>query len=59
MLDDEQKRELLRTEFPQLGEEDILNMQRFLDDYCELILRIFDRVEREERPDFDRNAGIS
>ena len=59
MLDDEQKRELLRTEFPQMADEDILNMQRFLDDYCELILRIFDRVEREKSADFDRNPSIS
>lgn len=59
MLNDKQKRELLRAEFPQMAEDDILNMQRFLDDYCELILRIFDRVEREKRTDFDRNPSIS
>ena len=59
MLDDEQKRELLHTEFPQMSEEDTLNMQQFLDDYCELILRIFDRLECEKRADFDRTASIS
>lgn len=59
MLDEEQKRELLRSEFPQLGEDDIATMQTFLDDYCELILRIFDRLEREQGTDFDQESRVS
>jgi hypothetical protein len=59
MLDSDQKKKLLREHFPQLGEDKIENIETFLDEYCELILRIFDRLEREQGVDFDRDSRVS
>jgi hypothetical protein len=39
--------------FPDLPEEQLNEVRETLDDYCRLLLTIFDRLERERGSDFD------
>jgi hypothetical protein len=39
--------------FPDLSEEQLNEVRETLDDYCKLLLQIFERLERERRGDFD------
>jgi hypothetical protein len=56
MMDSDQKLTLLRSKFPGLPEEDLEEIKTFLDEYCELLLRIFHRLEQESGNDFDQRA---
>ena len=56
MMDSDQKLALLREKFPGLPDEDLEEIKNFLDEYCELLLRIFHRLEREAGSDFDQEA---
>lgn len=42
--------------FPNLAENELNEVREALDAYCELLLRIFERLERERRGDFDENS---
>jgi hypothetical protein len=59
MLDPAQKTKLLRKNFPKLSDQEIQNLHEFLDDYCELLLQVFDRFAREQQPTFDRESDAS
>lgn len=39
--------------FPGLPEDQLREVRETLDDYCGLLLTIFERLERERRGDFD------
>lgn len=39
--------------FPDLPEQQLNEVQETLDDYCGLLLQIFERLERERGGDFD------
>lgn len=39
--------------FPSLPQERREEMRDFLDDYCEIALQIFERLEREQREQID------
>jgi len=45
--------------FPDLSEEKRREVQEALDGYCEIVLRIYERMERERRQRFDDPAHPS
>jgi hypothetical protein len=59
MLISAQKTQLLHEHFPKLSEREIQNLHEFLDDYCDLLWRVFDRLEREKKPGFDPRLDAS
>ena len=59
MLNSDQKRELLRANFSTLSAVQIDGLEIFLDQYCELILTIQRRIEREKDSAFDHDSAVS
>jgi len=51
----ENKREAITVSelFPDLPESELNEVRETLDDYCKLLLTIFERLERERRQSFD------
>jgi hypothetical protein len=45
----------LRELFPNLTEQEFVEVRDLLHSYCEILLRIFTRLEQERRQDFDDN----
>lgn len=44
--------------FPSLPEEQRESVRNFLDRYCEIALRVFERIERDERQEIDRGTEL-
>jgi hypothetical protein len=42
--------------FPMLAENELNEAREALDAYCDLLLRIFERLERGRRADFDEDS---
>jgi len=59
MFNSAQKTQLLHENFPKLSDREIQNLHEFLDDYCDLLWRVFDRLEREKNPNFDPRLDAS
>ncbi len=51
------KKITIKELFPNLSEKDLSEVGEALDGYCEIILRIFERLERERH--FDDGASAS
>jgi hypothetical protein len=59
MLNSAQKKQLLHENFPKLSGREIQSLHEFLDGYCDLLWRVFDRLERETNPGFDQRLDAS
>jgi hypothetical protein len=59
MIETSERQAAIRTMFPDLSEEKRLEVQEVLDGYCEILLRIYERLERERKEHFDDSARPS
>ncbi len=59
MIDSTERQAAIRQMFPDLSEEKRREVQEALDSYCEVVLHIYERMERERRQRFDDPAHPS
>lgn len=53
ILEEEPKQITIADLFPDLPEPRLSEVRKTFDDYCGLLLKIFERLERERRQSFD------